>query len=40
VLRRRGTLITVYRNAAPYLLPIAIVLLLGSVFIRRRVIPG
>ncbi|MBF6567900.1 MAG: VWA domain-containing protein [Candidatus Binataceae bacterium] len=40
VLKRRGAMITVYRSAAPYLLPIAIVLLLGSVFIRRRVAPG
>ena len=36
MLQPRGELITVYRDADPYLLPLAIVLLLGEVFVRRR----
>ncbi len=36
MLQPRGELITVYRDAVPYLLPLAIVLLLGEVFVRRR----
>lgn len=40
VLKRRGATVTDYRSAAPYLLPLAILLLLGSVFVRRRLIIG
>jgi len=40
VLTRRGATVTDYRSAAPYLLPIAILLMLAAVFIRRRLIPG
>jgi hypothetical protein len=36
VLEHRGELITVYRDANPYLLPLVIVLILGEVFMRRR----
>jgi Ca-activated chloride channel family protein len=36
VLHHRGTLVTVYRDANPYLLPLVIVLILGEVFVRRR----
>jgi len=36
VLESRGQLVTVYRDADPYLLPLVIVLLLGEVFVRRR----
>jgi hypothetical protein len=36
MLQAHGELITVYRDADPYLLPLVIVLLLGEVFVRRR----
>jgi Mg-chelatase subunit ChlD/uncharacterized membrane protein len=36
VLRHRGALVTVYRSADPYLLPLVIALILGEVFVRRR----
>jgi Ca-activated chloride channel family protein len=36
MLEPRGRMITVYRDANPYLLPMVIVLLLGEVFVRRR----
>jgi len=36
MLEPRGQLVTIYRNADPYLLPLVIVLLLGEVFVRRR----
>jgi Mg-chelatase subunit ChlD len=36
MLAPRGQLITIYRDADPYLLPLVIVLLLGEVFVRRR----
>ncbi len=36
VLEHRGELVTIYRDANPYLLPLAIVLILGEVFLRRR----
>jgi hypothetical protein len=36
VLEHRGELVTVYRDANPYLLPLVIVLILGEVFVRRR----
>ncbi|HTW89849.1 MAG TPA: VWA domain-containing protein, partial [Candidatus Binataceae bacterium] len=40
VLRHRGATAIDYRSAAPYLLPIAILLMLGSVFVRRRLVIG
>ncbi len=40
VLKRRGATVTDYRSAAPYLLPLAILLLLGSIFVRRRLVAG
>ncbi|MGH7905200.1 MAG: hypothetical protein ACREP6_01085, partial [Candidatus Binataceae bacterium] len=40
VLKRDGATIVVYRSAGPYVLPIAIALLLAAVFIRRRMISG
>jgi Ca-activated chloride channel family protein len=40
VLKRRGATVTDYRSAAPYLLPLAILLLLGSIFVRRRLVIG
>jgi Mg-chelatase subunit ChlD len=40
VLKRRGAIVTDYRSAAPYLLPLAILLLLGSIFVRRRLVLG
>jgi hypothetical protein len=36
VLEHRGELVTVYRDANPYLLPLVIALILGEVFMRRR----
>lgn len=36
VLGSRGQLVTLYREADPYLLPLMIILLLGEVFVRRR----
>jgi Ca-activated chloride channel family protein len=36
ILGHRGELVTVYRDANPYLLPLVIVLILGEVFMRRR----
>ncbi len=36
MLESRGELVTIYRDANPYLLPLVIVLLLGEVFVRRR----
>jgi len=36
VLQPHGELITIYRDADPYLLPLVIFLLLGEVFVRRR----
>jgi hypothetical protein len=36
VLKPTGTLIMVHRSAEPLLLPLAIVLFLGEVFVRRR----
>jgi len=36
MLAPRGQLVTIYRDANPYLLPLVIVLLLGEVFVRRR----
>ncbi|MGA8567649.1 MAG: hypothetical protein WB580_07635, partial [Candidatus Binataceae bacterium] len=36
MLEPRGQLVTIYRDANPYLLPLVIVLLLGEVFVRRR----
>ena len=36
MLEPRGELVTIYRDADPYLLPLVIVLLLGEVFVRRR----
>lgn len=38
VLEHRGELVTIYRDAGPYLLPLTIVLILGEVFMRRRFI--
>ncbi|HUY19915.1 MAG TPA: VWA domain-containing protein [Candidatus Binataceae bacterium] len=40
VLKRRGATVTDYRSAAPYLLPLAILLLLGSILVRRRLVIG
>jgi Mg-chelatase subunit ChlD len=40
LLKRRGATVTDYRSAAPYLLPLAILLLLGAIFIRRRLVIG
>jgi Ca-activated chloride channel family protein len=36
MLEPRGQLVTIYRDANPYLLPLVILLLLGEVFVRRR----
>jgi Ca-activated chloride channel family protein len=36
MLKPRAQLVTVYRDANPYLLPLVIILLLGEVFVRRR----
>jgi hypothetical protein len=36
MLEPQGQLVTLYRDANPYLLPLVIVLLLGEVFVRRR----
>jgi hypothetical protein len=36
MLEPQGQLVTIYRDANPYLLPLVIVLLLGEVFVRRR----
>jgi Mg-chelatase subunit ChlD/uncharacterized membrane protein len=38
ILKPTGTMITVHRSAEPLLLPLAIVLFLGEVFVRRRFI--
>jgi hypothetical protein len=38
ILRHRGALITIYRDADPYLVPLVIVLILGEVFVRRRLL--
>ena len=36
ILKPSGALITVHRSAEPLLLPLAIMLFLGEVFVRRR----
>lgn len=38
ILKRTGATVTIQRGAEPYLLPLAIVLILAEVFIRRRLI--
>jgi hypothetical protein len=38
ILLPTGALITVHRSAEPFLLPLAILLFLGEVFVRRRFI--
>ena len=38
LVRRSGATVTGYRSLAPILLPLAILLMLGDVFVRRRMI--
>lgn len=40
LVRHRGATVSVWRSADPYLLPLAIVLLLAEVFVRRRFLAG